>query len=431
MSSPRRAGSPLWDDKDWKGKDLKEKNPKDKAKDIKEKGYKDKEFKDKLKDKEPKEKIKEAKEKDGKDKEKEKFKQKDKDKYKEKDKDKYKVKDKDKYKGKDSKEKDKNKDAKEHKDAKDGKLGKENKEKMEKEEKGKEKMEKIFKDEKRKGTAAHNRSKRAGLVFPVARVARELKFLVPAKCRVQATASVYLAAIMEYVMAELLEVAGNQAKQHGKKRINPRHILVAIKSDEELNELIKATISEGGVVPDARVGQALLDNKKKSVRVATGVATDGAQNLAVFEDNDGAPAPKRQKVTSANFDGSEAATPASSTLFPVSVSGANVANGAKIPNELRKPMHGFSEPIAPNHLFNAVSNPHFGMMSNFHMLHGAGASSSPFSNSISLMGVNFPTPLPGGNLNFNAAMPGLNAPLDEAEMKKKKKVAKGKKAVMH
>lgn len=42
--------------------------------------------------------------------------------------------------------------------------------------------------------------------------------------------------------------------------------MLAIKGDDELNELIKATISEGGVVPDPRVGQALLESKKRADR---------------------------------------------------------------------------------------------------------------------------------------------------------------------
>jgi len=193
-------------------------------------------------------------------KEKDKFKDKDKGKY---DKEKDKHKDKDKHKEKHDKDKDKAKD----KDMKDKHKEKEFKDKVlkdkdmkVKDKNKKEKMEKIFKeDNKGKGTgAARNRSKRAGLVFPVGRVARELKALVPVKSRVQSTASVYLAAIMEYVMAELLEVAGNQARNSGKKRINPRHIMLAIKGDEELNELIRATISEAGVQPDPRVGQMLL-----------------------------------------------------------------------------------------------------------------------------------------------------------------------------
>ena len=51
--------------------------------------------------------------------------------------------------------------------------------------------------------------------------------------------------------AELLELSGNAAKDNKKTRINPRHIQLAIKNDEELNKFVgTATISAGGVMPN-------------------------------------------------------------------------------------------------------------------------------------------------------------------------------------
>ena len=64
-------------------------------------------------------------------------------------------------------------------------------------------------------------------------------------------ASVYLTAVIEYLVAEVLELAGGQAKDFNKNRITPRHIQLAVRSDPELNELLKdVTICNGGVCPN-------------------------------------------------------------------------------------------------------------------------------------------------------------------------------------
>merc|ERR1712010_202555 len=86
---------------------------------------------------------------------------------------------------------------------------------------------------------AKSRSSRAGLQFPVGRIHRLLRKGNYAE-RVGVGAPVYLAAVMEYLAAEVLELA--------------------IRNDEELNKLLAGvTIAQGGVLPNI---QAVLLPKK-------------------------------------------------------------------------------------------------------------------------------------------------------------------------
>jgi len=106
-----------------------------------------------------------------------------------------------------------------------------------------------------------SRSLRAGLQFPVGRIHRHLRDGRYA-LRVGAGAPVYLASVLEYLAAEILELAGNASRDNKKLRIIPRHIQLAIRNDEELNKLLgDVTIAAGGVLPN--IHASLLPKKSK------------------------------------------------------------------------------------------------------------------------------------------------------------------------
>ena len=79
-----------------------------------------------------------------------------------------------------------------------------------------------------------SRSARAGLLFPVGRIHRICrKEKWAAFSRVGKLAPVYLTAVLEYVVAEMVEQTGLLAKLLGHdKRISPKHIRLAVTNDD-------------------------------------------------------------------------------------------------------------------------------------------------------------------------------------------------------
>ncbi|KAI3389629.1 hypothetical protein SNEBB_001343 [Seison nebaliae] len=118
-----------------------------------------------------------------------------------------------------------------------------------------------------------SRSSRANLIFPVARFKRLQKNIH--RKRVGWNAAVYVTSVVEYLVAEMLELSGNAAKEMKKTRIQPRHFLLAVLCDEELRMLMKGvTVPQAGVLPS--IHPALLGEKAaKAAAAATSTKKGG------------------------------------------------------------------------------------------------------------------------------------------------------------
>merc|ERR1712096_134686 len=121
----------------------------------------------------------------------------------------------------------------------------------------------------KKSVSAKNKSKgvrmevKVGLSFPCGRVKRHAKQTRVAK-RVSSKTGVFTSAVMEYIMAEVLELAGNVCKEKKMHTIFPKHLQTAIRSDEELDDFLKnVTLRSTHVLP--HIEEALLPKKKNKV----------------------------------------------------------------------------------------------------------------------------------------------------------------------
>lgn len=157
---------------------------------------------------------------------------------------------------------------------------------------------------------AKSRSSKAGLQFPVGRIARLLETGKYAE-RVSAGAPVYLAAVLEYLAAEVLELAGDKARRYNKNmrmlsnrpegvewlgitatdinetRIRRRHIKRAVRRDEELRKLSKLLKSSIHKKKKKRPrpcsdSDSSDERRRERVRVGVGVGVGGCSNEYKF-----------------------------------------------------------------------------------------------------------------------------------------------------
>ncbi|WWD01733.1 hypothetical protein V866_008679 [Kwoniella sp. B9012] len=134
----------------------------------------------------------------------------------------------------------------------------------------------------------HGRSLKAGITFPVGRIHRYLKRGRYAE-RVGSGAAIYLAAVLEYLVAEVTEVAGHAARDFKKARITPRHIQLAVRDDEELNQVFeRVTIAEGGAIPGIHKELKRKKNKSKTKkRISQSTTITSTTNDGVEESGPG------------------------------------------------------------------------------------------------------------------------------------------------
>lgn len=100
------------------------------------------------------------------------------------------------------------------------------------------------KEDIKKGEKKRTMASRSGLQFPPARAKNLLKEVSGGK-NISKTAPVYLAAVMEYIAAEILELSGNAARDNKRSQLTVRHFHMAINGDEELPLLFSRLLGDG------------------------------------------------------------------------------------------------------------------------------------------------------------------------------------------
>lgn len=127
------------------------------------------------------------------------------------------------------------------------------------------KCEKEINKDKKKTSIPTRKCSIAGIIMPIPRFEKYFRHYFT---RIGEGGPIYCAAVVEYLLAEILELAGNAARDNRAIKIKSRHIFLAIENDEELHGLcnsLNIEFAKGGVL--ASIHDALIpshdDNGKK------------------------------------------------------------------------------------------------------------------------------------------------------------------------
>lgn len=122
-----------------------------------------------------------------------------------------------------------------------------------------------------------SRSAKAKLEFSVSRTEKHIRSNIQCKKMNQDT-PVFLAAVLEYLVAEILELAGNLATDSNRVRIIPRDIMMVISNDEEHNHIFKhVTIPYAGIQPN--IHSNLLPKQEGGVKKHKKLINDNIQGI--------------------------------------------------------------------------------------------------------------------------------------------------------
>lgn len=88
-------------------------------------------------------------------------------------------------------------------------------------------------------------AQKAGIVFPASRIRKTLKKDGRTK-RVSATSSVCVATALEYLCAEIVELAAQRCQREKRKRITPNDIVITLRADPELHQMTEGLALSAG-----------------------------------------------------------------------------------------------------------------------------------------------------------------------------------------